>query len=934
MNVICHHCTRPLTVFTRATDTAFYNTVPVYSDSKGFRFRSLLLERTIALAEFQKIKKLNCRFTLRPCHLFLTCEGPLLFTEDFKYGTLSSLFRSGFPLSTRDLWLVVTQLLYSLSSLSQSFIDVSSLGFGEVVVSSLQPLRIKLCPVSTVSNSHYMSFIHCKSDPCSPLYPLTVCFHRILVELLRAAYPHHFGNVESLYSLSTSSLDFAGELFTLIQALDKSRSFNPVLLMSKIQECHGLIAPKKSIYFADTVIHHLIYQGLCGLKKPILRYTVRNRSISPYNPLFHSMLTEWTKVSSRFKFIFTRTWRVFLLSNINTSRINYLGFYDRPHDLDRSFVVCTCCSREELDDFRELFQSDSFFQQHPIQAIDYCHNVEPRSFSPTFLPHVNSITFSLHDFIGTAVLDESEFINSFTNLEELNITHARSFDFSTIVCANHLKSLSINQNGSTPAGLSLLNNLRSLYISSRSLTDLSFIQFMPLLNSLNLNETSVSELSYVSFSKKLRHCRVVSSKVSDISPLRYCRLLSSIKLNHNRNISDISPLAGLQFLEDLDLSYTSVKDVTALTACVQLRSLVLYRTMVTDFSPLGHFVNLHSLVLPSLIGDLPSCPLRIQLLWEFFANEQNLAFENFSSFIYLRMQVPSLQLLHCVSRLVFTKHVDVAKQVIPSCTQLQVLDVSGTSFSDLSLLSSCVLLQQLNASQTSITDLSSLQNCSELRSLNITCTKVSSLDPLSYCLKLRKLEAANTLVSDLFPLSQCSQLSHLDLRRTFVSRDYWKIFEDATTIRKLIATFEHGVTVELPRSVTDISPFSMCPRLISFTLTMSPLSDLSPLSHCPNLSYLNLSRTLVSDISALKSCLKLQTLNLSYCPVITIDSLSNCTMLKSLNIAATSVSDLTPLSNSKELSLIDVSFTTAVNGQELVVQGNREVQFFLNGLNY
>ncbi|KAL0228373.1 hypothetical protein RCL1_004516 [Eukaryota sp. TZLM3-RCL] len=932
----CLHCTSSLTSFTKVENTVSDSIVSLYSDAFGQNFNAFSMVEDLTLYQFKKLRRLACRFTLCPQHLFLQTEGPLLFTDHFSHGTLSSLLRSGFQLSTNDFWLVLTQLLYSLNSLSRSSINACSLGLDEVIVTSLEPLRIKLCPIRTISNGHSLSIVNCNSDPSSSIYSFTVCFHRILVELFRAAYPQKLGNIESLYSLSSSSLDFADELLALIQVLDKSWSFNPVLLMPKIQECYALLTPKnKPIELSNGLIRHVIYQSLCTLRNPLLQYDLVKNEFSVVNSSFHKILNKWTRASNRLKTQFLQSWRLFLHSS--ASCIHSLTVKDESssYSYDSDSVVTTCCSVEDLTLLKKWTPADSFFNLFPVRAIKCKFSDLAVCSSSVSLSHAQRLYLtdnSAHSY--DAHLERRlKVINTFSRLEELCLENFKFVDFSAFNRASQLQHLRLTFTGapSNLIGLHLLKNLHSLCIKSCSLMDISFLQFLPFLSHLDLYAPSVSDISAIRYCPELSYCKLKHCEIVDFPALNHFNRLTFLSLRKNESLVDISFLSGLQHLEELDLERTAVVDITPLSTCVQLRILNLSSTSVTILSPLRHCVNLELLHAPTAF----SCgSVKIQPLTEFLGSYRGLLFENldFIKFVFLRTSFPVT--FSSIKSLNLTDYTG-SLELLTCFKQLQVLNLSGTLVSDLSSFSSHAFLQELNISITSVTNLLPLQYCRGLQRLNISGCKVACLVPLSYCLKLVRLEAANTLVSDLFPLSECSQLSYLDLRRTFVSRDYWKVFEDATIIKKLIATFEHGVTVDLARFVTDISPFSMCPRLISFTLTMSPLSDISSLSHCPNLSYLNLSRTLVSDISALKSCLKLQTLNLSYCPVIAIDSLSNCTMLKSLNIAATSVSDLTPLSNCNELSLIDVSYTPFVYGQELpvVVQGNSEVQVFISGSN-
>lgn len=64
-------------------------------------------------------------------------------------------------------------------------------------------------------------------------------------------------------------------------------------------------------------------------------------------------------------------------------------------------------------------------------------------------------------------------------------------------------------------------------------------------------------------------------------------------------VTDVSPLAGLRSLTELDLRATSVVDISALANVPNLTILNLARTQVMDVSPLAALQYLSVLVLPA-----------------------------------------------------------------------------------------------------------------------------------------------------------------------------------------------------------------------------------------------------------------------------------------------------------------------------------------------
>ena len=100
------------------------------------------------------------------------------------------------------------------------------------------------------------------------------------------------------------------------------------------------------------------------------------------------------------------------------------------------------------------------------------------------------------------------------------------------------------------------------------------------------------------------YARFVSNGISDISPLAELTKLEELDLWNNR-ITDVSPLAKLTNLEELDLWGNQITDVTPLAGLKNLTKLVLVGNQVTDLTPLARLNKLTKLYLPkNQITDL------------------------------------------------------------------------------------------------------------------------------------------------------------------------------------------------------------------------------------------------------------------------------------------------------------------------------------------
>ncbi|MEP7765084.1 hypothetical protein [Sanguibacter sp. 25GB23B1] len=133
--------------------------------------------------------------------------------------------------------------------------------------------------------------------------------------------------------------------------------------------------------------------------------------------------------------------------------------------------------------------------------------------------------------------------------------------------------------------LATLPRLASLNLLYVPITDLTGIESMTALTTLELGQDGC-------------FTRSGETRLSDISPLAGAERLESVNLTCT-DVSDLAPLAGLSALTSLALAGTPVRDVGPLAGLPALRTLSLGFTPVEDVSPLADLVTLRSL---DLIG--------------------------------------------------------------------------------------------------------------------------------------------------------------------------------------------------------------------------------------------------------------------------------------------------------------------------------------------
>jgi Leucine-rich repeat (LRR) protein len=205
-------------------------------------------------------------------------------------------------------------------------------------------------------------------------------------------------------------------------------------------------------------------------------------------------------------------------------------------------------------------------------------------------------------------------------------------------------------------------------------------------------------------------------------------------------------------------------------------------------------------------------------------------------------------------------------------TQKQRVDISGIrEIISLEPLSELSDLNWLDISGTSIEDLSPVRNLNKLKVLRANSTLIEDLTALKYNITLEELEVANTTIEDLSVLASLRNLLKLNINNTQVNR---------------------------------ISNLKSCPNLTSLNLGSTRIANVGVLQDLTQLKSLDISNTAVRDLGPISNLKDLQSLNISGSAVSNLQALSGMENLRELYCSNTSISDLTPLKGNRRLSKI------------------------------
>ena len=196
-----------------------------------------------------------------------------------------------------------------------------------------------------------------------------------------------------------------------------------------------------------------------------------------------------------------------------------------------------------------------------------------------------------------------------TNLEELRLRGNPLSDLAPLSGLTTLIEVEVSgESLSDLSPLADLINLKGVGFWKTSISDLSPLAGLLKLRWLEFKENPVSDLSPLAGLTNLKRLEtyasrdldllplkgltnlirlgVTSSGVSDVSPLSELINLEWLSIQSNHRISDISALASLKKLKELNLARNKISDVSSLAGLHNLEELQLQSNNILDISPL------------------------------------------------------------------------------------------------------------------------------------------------------------------------------------------------------------------------------------------------------------------------------------------------------------------------------------------------------------
>ena len=281
-------------------------------------------------------------------------------------------------------------------------------------------------------------------------------------------------------------------------------------------------------------------------------------------------------------------------------------------------------------------------------------------------------------------------------------------------------------------------------------------------------DTSIADLAAVATLTNLKSLDLKGNEISDLTPLRGLIYLEHLNLESNKVI-ELKPIASLSRLESLNIKNNKISDVSALANLGSLRSLVLNCTMIEDLRPLVSLSNL----------------THLEAVHTDFLDVKIIA--NLQSLRSLDLQSTEITDIRALALLVNLEHLGISDVVLSdndlkSITKLR--NLSSISLDNTAILDISAFLKLRNLSKFSISncelfDIEPITGLSNLQDLSLTKTKIRNYTPILSLPNLQFLHLSNITSRNIPTLIQLKTLKKLTISNSEIPKDQINALENA-----------------------------------------------------------------------------------------------------------------------------------------------------------
>ena len=466
---------------------------------------------------------------------------------------------------------------------------------------------------------------------------------------------------------------------------------------------------------------------------------------------------------------------------------------------------------------------------------------------------------------------------------------AQTVDFSAFINAYALRDLkNLDQ-------ISSLTKLEHLSIEYTGITSLNGIEKFENLKKLDIGNTLVTDLSNISEVKSLEILTAVSMGE---------RVKTSKDEHAHEGLTDISALAELENLKQLDISYNAV----------------------ADLGPLSGLKNL------TMLGMDENCAKNLDALNEIKT------LEGFSAANNHLENVDGIKNNKDITIFAVNGNKEIKDiSIVGEFTKLETLVVNDNKIENIGDLSKLDKLTEFTASNNKIKDISSLYGCTSLGSLtvndneietlakddktlgsldalvsvSIQNNKIKDLNAFNGCEKLESLTAYNNALEGELDLTGCTALKTLDVHyeepTTESSTTTTTTDKEATEGESQNETKEDEKTEEKVKTGLSSVVIKGLKNLTSLNAAGNLLTAVPDLTDCAALVTLNLNDNELTKLDGIDTAKALTTFTANNNKIDDISKISGVTTLKTIELTGNSITDIKALEKLTSLATLKLN---------------------------
>lgn len=339
---------------------------------------------------------------------------------------------------------------------------------------------------------------------------------------------------------------------------------------------------------------------------------------------------------------------------------------------------------------------------------------------------------------------------------------------------------------------------------------------------LVLIQENLTDITPITGLESLHNVVLESNSIRDISPLSNLQSITRLQLAKNQ-IRDISPILKLKNLTNLNVSENMVTNIKGVSSLSFLTSLTIHDNYISDLSEISLMTKLKVLYVGFIENrSKPGCGVKMKSTG-FADNIKNLV--NLHTFHAYNVGIRDPKQFE---NLVEIEKLDLScndlkdASFISGMPDLKLAYLKDNNIEKLAIKSEIKVVKDLDLSGNNLSD-QSLDNLGKLTSLvaiNISRNKLTDISFVAKMPQLRVLKFKNNLVSDISPLKANQELIDLYAGNNLIETVNFQSLSDYLELIDLRKNF-----------ISSIEGLEKFENLLEIYLADNPIDDISPLNN-------------------------------------------------------------------------------------------------------